>query len=499
MEQKKLTKVQKQKSLKLNFIMNAILTMSSFIFPLITFPYVSRILLPTGTGKVAFGTSVISYFNLFAQLGIPVYGVRACAKVRDDREQLTRIAHELLIINLVMSGAVYVALALALKFVPRLKEERTLYIIISFTIMLTAIGMEWLYKALEQYAYITIRSIIFKLIALVTMFLLIHEPNDYVIYGGITILAASASNIFNLINAHRYIDMKPAGKYHFKKHFNAIAIFFAMSCATTIYTHLDTVMLGFIKSDAEVGYYNAAIRIKTILVSIVTSLGTVLLPRVSYYVEHGLLEEFRRISKKVLTFVFLFASPLMVYFILFAKEGIYFLSGNAYTRAIIPMQIIMPTLLFIGITNILGIQILVPLGLEKIVLYSEIAGAVTDLILNMILIPKFASAGAAVGTVAAEAVVLMVQYIALKHDIGIMFKQIHYFRILGTLFLASAASLWIKLLNMGNFISLVVSAICFFGIYVIALMLMKEPLVLEIEQQVFFKIESVVRKRKKEQ
>lgn len=498
MEQKKLEKVQKQKSLKLNFIMNAILTMSSFVFPLITFPYVSRVLLPTGTGKVAFATSVISYFNLFAQLGIPVYGVRACAKVRDDREKLTRTAHELLIINLVMSGVAYVVLVLALKFIPRLKEERTLYVIISFTIMLTAIGMEWLYKALEQYTYITIRSIIFKVIALITMFLLIHDPNDYVFYGGITILAASASNIFNFINIHKYISMKPMGKYHFKQHFNAIAIFFAMSCATTIYTHLDTVMLGFIKTDTDVGYYNAAVRIKAILVSIVTSLGTVLLPRVSYYIEHGLLEEFRRISKKVLTFVFLFASPLMIYFILFAKEGIFFLSGNAYTGAIIPMQIIMPTLLFIGITNILGIQILVPLGREKIVLYSEIAGAVTDLFLNMLLIPKFASAGAAFGTVAAEAVVFIVQYIALKRDMGIMFKQIHYFRISGALLLASIVSLWTKLLNVSNFFLLGISAICFFGIYIIVLILMQEPLVLEIEQQLLGKIASIICKKKRE-
>ena len=97
----------KTKSLKLNFIMNAILTMSQFIFPLITFPYISRILLPAGTGKVSFATSVISYFALFAQLGIPTYGIRACAKVRDNKKELTRTVQELFIINVVMSLAVY--------------------------------------------------------------------------------------------------------------------------------------------------------------------------------------------------------------------------------------------------------------------------------------------------------------------------------------------------------------------------------------------------------
>ena len=186
---------EKTKSLKLNFIMNAILTMSSFLFPLITFPYVSRVLLPIGTGKVSFATSLISYFNLFAQMGIPTYGVRACAEVRDNRSELTRTSQELLIINLIMSLISYGILAMALIFVPRLREDKTLYIIISSTILLSAIGMEWLYKALEQYTYITIRSIIFKFVALIFMFLLIHQPTDYVIYGGITIFAASASNI----------------------------------------------------------------------------------------------------------------------------------------------------------------------------------------------------------------------------------------------------------------------------------------------------------------
>ena len=478
----------KQTSLKLNVIMNMILTMSSFIFPLITFPYVSRILLPEGTGKVSFATSLISYFSMFAQLGIPTYGIRACAKVRDNREELTRTAQELLIINLVMSAISYVVLFLAIAFVPRLQSERALYVIVSFTIILTSIGMEWLYKALEQYTFITIRSVIFKFIALIAMFLLIHEKSDYVIYGGISILAASASNIFNFINVHKYIDLKPVGGYDFKRHMKPILTFFAMSCATTIYTNLDTVMLGFMKSDVDVGYYNAAVKIKTILVSLVTSLGSVLLPRASYYVENGLLDEFKRITKKALSFVFLVASPLMLYFIFFAREGIFFLSGNAYEGSIHPMQIIMPTLLFIGITNIFGIQMLVPMGKEKIVLYSEIAGAIVDVIINAILIPRFASAGAAIGTLVAEFVVLIVQYMALKDDVTDTLKQIHYGRIAFALILGTAASLWVKMLGLGSFLTLIISAVLFFGVYGVYLLIRKEEMIVEIWNMVVGKM-----------
>lgn len=480
----------KQKSLKLNFIMNAILTMSSFIFPLITFPYVSRILLPEGTGKVSFATSLISYFAMFAQLGIPTYGIRACAKVRDNKEELTRVAQELVIINLIMSIISYAALTIALVFVPRLRAERVLYAIVSLTIIFNVIGMEWLYKALEQYTYITIRSIIFKFVALVAMFAFVHQKEDYVVYGAITLIAASGSSIFNLINAHKFICMRPVGKYHFKRHFKPIAVFFAMSCATTIYTHLDTVMLGFMKTDTDVGYYNAAVRIKTILVSIVTSLGVVLLPRAAYYIEHKMIDEFYRIAHKAINFVFLLALPMMLYFMIFAKEGIFFLSGSAYERAILPMQVIMPTLLFIGLTNVMGIQMLVPLGKEKMVLYSEIAGAVVDLIVNLILIPKYASVGAAIGTLVAEIVVWIIQFSALKHDIIPAYRKIQYPKILLALTIGCTASVWVKMLNWNAFFTLLLSAILFFGSYGLVLIVTHEPLVLEIVGQLLGKLKN---------
>lgn len=477
----------KKKSIKLNFVMNIILTMSSFIFPLITFPYVSRVLLPVGTGKVSMATSVITYFSMFAQLGIPTYGIRACAKVRDNREKLSKVAQELLIINIIMSMISYMVLIILLFYVPKFRCEKELYVILSFNIILTSIGMEWLYKALEQYTYITVRSVIFKFIALIFMFFLVHKQTDYVIYGGITIFAASASNILNLINAHKFINLKPVGNYNFRRHLKPVLIFFAMSCATTIYTNLDTVMLGFMTTDTDVGYYNAAVKIKVILVSVVTSLGTVLLPRASYYIQRGELKEFHRITRKALNFVFLMATPLFVYFIYFAKEGIFFLSGNNYVGSIIPMQVIMPTLLLIGITNILGIQILVPTGREKIVLYSEIVGAVVDVIINALLIPVYASTGAAIGTLVAELAVFIVQYMTLKNEVHDSFKQIHFIKITIALVLASLASLWIKGLGWGDFAMLVISAILFFGVYGITLLILKEEMILEILEMIKLK------------
>lgn len=472
------------KSIKLNFIMNAILTLSSILFPLITFRYVSRILLPVGTGKVSFATSFISYFSMFAQLGIPTYGIHLCAKVRDDREKLTRTVQELFIINIVMTVVAYGALFASLVLVPRLRDERILYLVVSLTILFNAIGMEWLYKGLEEYTYITVRSLIFKIIALVSLFFLVKSQDDYIIYGGISIFAASASNIMNFIHSQKYIVWKRIGNYNFCQHFKPIAIFFAMTCATTIYLHIDAVMLGFIRGDEAVGYYDAAVKIRNVLVSVVTSLGTVLLPRASYYVQKGNIDEFYRVTNKAMHFVMIVACPLMVYFMLFARQGILFLSGPAYENAVIPMQIIMPTLLLVGITNVSGIQMLVPLGKEKIVLYSEITGAVVDLVINAALIPKYGPAGAAIGTLAAEFAVLIVQIYSLRNRITDFFKGFGYLRLIIALAASSAAAFWTSSLDLSNFLILAISAILFFGTYGIIMLVSKEPFVTEIWKQV---------------
>ncbi len=467
-------------SLKKNFVMNIILTMSSFVFPLITAPYVLRILLPEGTGRVDFATSVISYFSMFAQLGIPAYGIRVCAKIRDNQEELTRTAHELLGINGIMNVVSYAALAATVAAVPAFREEKTLILLISSTIFLTSIGMEWLYKALEQYTNITVRSVVFKGIALIATFLLVHEQKDYVIYGGISIFAASASNVMNLIHARKFIGFRPVGNYNLKRHLKPVMIFFAMACATTVYTHVDNVMLGLMTTQTDVGYYGAAVKIKTILVSVITALGAVLLPRASYYVEQGNMEEFRRITRKAMNFVVTAATPFFLYFIFFAREGILLLSGDAYEGSVLPMQFIMPTVLLIGVTNILGIQILVPTGREKIVLYSVTAGAVIDVIINALLIPRIRAAGAAAGTTVAETMVLIVQVYAMRKEIRDIVREVHPLRILTGMALGTAAALWVKALGWRPFPSLALSAVLFFGVYGGFLLMRKDEMAREI-------------------
>ena len=474
----------KEISIKRNFIMNALLNASAFIFPLITFPYVSRVLGPTGTGNVAFATAAINYFSMVAMLGIPTYGIRACARVRDDKDKLSKTVQEIFTINLVMSILVYVVFLGCLFLVPDFRNEKALMLVTSSSLLFNLIGMEWLYKALEQYTYITMRSMLFKFIALILVFLLIHNPDDYLFYGVTTIFASAGSNVMNFINVRKYVTFHRFKDYEIKKHLKPIGTFFAMSVATTIYTNLDTVMLGFMTNKTEVGYYNAAVKVKTIVVSLVTSIGTVLLPRVSYYIEKKMHKEFKDVTAKAFNLVILMALPLVVYFIFYAKEAIVFLAGKDYMPAILPMQVIMPTVFLIGMTNIMGIQILVPQGREKMVLASEVVGAIVDLALNAILIPTYGSTGAALGTLAAEIAVLIVQTIALRDFVFGVLRKVKMAKIL-----IGCVAAWLvtyvaaKLSLSSNFLMLVITGVVFFGVYAGVLLLIKEPLMYETVAQ----------------
>lgn len=468
-------------SVKFNFIMNFIMAASSIVFPLITFPYVSRVLMAAGNGKVATASAVITYFNMFASLGIPTYGIRACAKVRDDRDKLSQTVQELLIINSVTMLITCAAFVFTVALVPEFAAEKELYVINGIGMVLNMFAITWLYNALEQYAYITVCNLLVKLVSLVLMLIMVKRPDDYILYGGITVFASSASYVFNFVYALRFISFKKKGPYNFRVHMKPIIRFFAMSAATSVYTNLDVVMLRFMKGDTEVGYYNAAIKVKTILTTLITSLGTVLLPRLSYYVKQNEKERFYQMIGKAVNFVVIAGLPLTVYFMLYADESILFLAGEGYEGSVLPMIVLMPTVLLIGLSNITGIQILTPQNLEQKVLNSIVAGAVIDFVLNLVLIPRFASTGAGLATLAAEAAVLVIQCVYLRNIIGQIVREVSLGKILLASALSCAAGIFVKVtVDMGAFLTLAISACVFFGVYGLVLLVTREKFVWEI-------------------
>ncbi len=481
----------KEKPIAYNMLLNGLLKVSSYIFPLVAFPYVSRVLLPEGIGRVSFATSFITYFCMLAQIGIPTYGVQECAKVRDNKTELSRTFHELFFINVLMALVSYIIFMICLLLVPKLQEDKTLFMAMGLMIALNVIGVEWLYQSTGQYAYITTRALFFKIVSIPLLFVLVRGKPDYVFYGILVVFSSKASSILNFVHARKIIIVKWLGSYNIKRHIKQIFVLFAVSCATLVYTNLDTFMLGMIKGAEETGYYEAAVKIKVPLADIVTATGIVLLPQMSYYLEKGMKREFIKTCQKAINVMILAALPVSVYFSVFARESIGLLSGPAYSRAVIPMQIIMPAVLLIGLTNIIGIQMLVAIGKGKDTLYSVITGALTDLILNIFFIPIYGAAGAAAGTLAAEAVVLLVQYNYIKNIVANLFSDFNWKLSIPACLTAIILTLWVKLINIPSIFSLAVSSVIFFGSYVGILLWKKEPFVVEVTDKVTKALEKI--------
>lgn len=473
----------KKRSIQYNFIMNFILQASAILFPLITFPYVSRVLLPAGTGKVAFATSTVAYFTMAAMLGIPTYGVRAIAQVRHDPKQLALRLRELLTINLIMSVCAYAAFFICLAYIPKMASDKPLMLISSAAILLNVIGINWFFQGIEDYSYITWVSMIFKVVSVITMFLFVRAEKDYLWYAVMTVLSSYGSGLVNLFAAWKYLKPGFGMKMNFRIHMRPILVFFAMSVATTVYTNLDTVMLGSMKTDYDVGIYNAAIKIKSLLVVLVTSLGTVLLPRLSEYASEGESEKFRALISKAFSFVLLFSVPVCLFSMAYAGEIVLFLSGKSYMPAVIPMLLLMPTLVLIGLSNLTGIQILVPTGRENVVLASVIAGALLDLAVNWILIPGYGASGAAMGTLLAETLVLAWQCWVLRSLLKQVLPNAEWKQLFAAL-LASCPFLFLNLVpafaSMPVFFRLLAGGILYFGFVFMALICTKEQIILNV-------------------
>lgn len=409
----------KKDSLPLNFILNSLVAFFSMLFPILSFPYASRILHPEYVGRVSFAESIVAYFLLFSQMGMPTYGTREIAKVRSDRNKLIKLTTQLFLINFSMAICSYLVLILASCLVPRLHEDQWLYLVMGLALFMNAMGMEWLYKGLEEYGVLAKRSFGLKILSLLLIFLLIHKQEDYLMYGFLYMLAAYGAGILNfraayrdLLRGHLHFDkVKSDIKEAFHRHLSHIAIFFAMTCATTIYTHLDTVMVGAMSGNTELGYYNAAVKIKTLLVAITTSLGIVLVPRITNCIMERKADALCRYIRITFLFTASFSLLSLGFFECFATQSILLLSGQEFMPAVPAMKVIMLTVPLIGFSSLTGLEILVPFHKEKIVLYSEVFGAVIDFVINLWLIPIYGSVGAAVGTVIAELGVLAFQTI----------------------------------------------------------------------------------------
>ncbi|MGE5629217.1 MAG: flippase [Solirubrobacterales bacterium] len=413
--------------LKKNFIYNALLTTSGFVLPFITFPYVTRVLAPEGIGQVNFVNSFIQYFVIISSLGIPFYGVREIAKCRENLELRSKLLFELFILKLIFSFISLVIYLAIIFSVPRFYNYLSYY---TFGIALIVIGtldFNYFFSGLENFKYITVRTVFFQVVSVILTFIFIQTRTDTLKYFLIPIFISLLTVIVNTRYILKFVDVQALKKkLELKKHIKPLVLLFSIMLFSSIYNLLDTTILGFITNDKYVGYYSAATKINKIPISLLMVLVPVMLPRVSNEFEKKNYIEIKRLVSKTIHFVILLGVPITMGLLAISPEIISLFSGAEFTPSITTLRILSPLAFIIGLTTNFSTQLLVPLGKDRQLLISVVIGTVVSILLNIILIPVLYQNGAAISNLAAEIVVLSTCYYFVSKfvEIYIPFKEI---------------------------------------------------------------------------
>lgn len=422
--------------IKKNIVLNLLNTITGVLFPVITFPYAARVLMPEGIGIINFQNSIINYIVILTSLGIPLYAVREIARCRNNIHDRTKTLTEILILSAVLTLLGYVIVFLLLFFIPKLQEHAAVFLILSLSIIFTAIGVQWFYQAIEDFKYITVRAIVIRSIAVISLFIFVHSPADLVAYAFITVGSTVGNNFINIIHLRKYVKFTNIKMCNLNivRHLRPSAKIFVLNVITSLYGYLNTTLLGFMSSEEAVGYYTAGFRISSIVLSAITSIGYVMLPRLSYLYNNGDSETFTKLAIKNYRFLMLFSVPCVVGLIFLANPIIHLFCGSSYDPSIIILQISAPIMMFKAFSNLIGVQILYPQGKEKIVIFSCFCAAIINIILNVLLIPLLDATGVAVSTLLAEMIVMVIQVWIGRKYIKIKF----WTREIALYFLASA-------------------------------------------------------------
>lgn len=411
--------------LKENIIFNVIKTLVTILYPIIMFVYVTHIISVEGLGRVTFAKNFVSYFCMLASLGINYYGIREGAKIAKDKNQFSKFFWEILTINKISTAISFFILLITIFMVKGLVSYRILLLMNSISVIIGGIGSEWVLGALEEYKFISLRTIIIQLMCMILAFIFIKCEADYMKYAVLLVLSGYGPYVFNyvFILKHKIIKKIPHDQLEYKKHLKPILVLFAMLVSIEIYTLLDSTMLGFVRGDYAVGIYTAAIKIPRLINSVIASVGTVLVPRLALYCENNI-SMFYYLIKKVVNYIFLVTIPCAIGIFIMADEIIMLICGEKYIPAILTLRILSFLVYIIPINVLFNNQIFIPMRKEKYVLQSTCLGAVINIILNSILIPEFAENGAAIATVLAELTVMRVCLYHVRKELKLqgMFK-----------------------------------------------------------------------------
>lgn len=402
-------------SLKKNFIYNSAYQVFQIITPLVTTPYLSRVLGASGIGVYSYTNSIANYFVMFATLGMSQYGVRAIASAGNDRDARSKVFWSAYLSQLVVSLIVIAAYFLYALTMPQGGQVNAL--LWSMWVVSCAFNVTWLFFGTEDFRRTTIRSFAVKVIELVGIFTLIHSKNDVWLYCGLDAFTFLLNQVVLWPFVKDFVDPYRPSWDEVKTHFKPNLALFVPVVAVSLYTTLNTVLLGALSTSEQTGFYSYAEKLSKMPMSVITALGTVMLPRMSNALATGHRKEGLELIESSMWLMLAMAFALSFGIMGVAREFVPVFLGEEFTPAI-PTMVLLPWIIpFICVTNVIGVQYLLPSHRDAQYTASVCCGAVVNVVLCAFLIPPLGSLGSAIGTVVAEAVVLAVQCWSVRDEL----------------------------------------------------------------------------------
>lgn len=421
------------KSISKNSIYYIIYNFLNILFPLITGIYVSHVLLASSIGEVEAARNVAQYFVILAYLGIPTYGIREIAKARKNKKELSKVFSELTIINTISTAIFLVIYLILIASIPTYKENFVVYLITGGSIALNFLNISWLYEGLEEFSFICVRNLIFKIICFALLIIFVRSDNDYLLYAAITVIGVAGNYLLNVVRARKYVSFQ-IRNLDFKKHLKPILFLVVVNLAIEIYTLVDITMIKFIQGNEAVAYYSYGSKIYKIILTLLNSFAVVIVPRLSFFKKENDENKYNELLSKTLNVLLVLSIPIVI--------GIFFTSdflvtaiyGNEYIRSSSVLKIISLNLVISPIGYLLGSRVLLVSGQEKKMVIPVAVGAIVNIICNIFLIRAYEETGAAFASVIGELFVAFIYILLSKKyfNLKLSWKNVSYV-ILGSL------------------------------------------------------------------
>ena len=398
-----------------NFLYNVIYQLLIYIFPLITVSYISRVLGATNIGIYSYTYSIVSCFMLVALLGINNYGNRAISRVRDDKDTMSYTFFSIYFLQIILS--IVILIIYLIYILCFCTEYKLIFLLQIFHLISTVFDINWFYFGLEKFKLTVTRNLIIKIISTILIFIFVKEKGDLWIYTIIMSGSILLSQLYLISQLPKYIIFKKVRLKDIFKNLKGCIILFIPVLAYGIYRILDKTMLGRF-SVTELGYFENAEKIINIPLAIITALGTVMLPHMSYVMKNKS-DEYKKKIYDSMKLALLLATTMAIGLILISEDAATIIFGQGYYDSGIIMKLLSITIIASAWANVIRTQYLIPIGRDSVYIFSTIGGAIINFIINLILIPRLGAYGACVGTICAEWFVTIYQSIMTRKELEI--------------------------------------------------------------------------------